>query len=101
MALRIPQAKLSTIKATPGNNPEGCLKATLIEFLKKNYNTEMYGEPSWRLIVIAVAKRAGGDNVDLALKIAQNHPTTSRSSLQGEWVLLKCELSVKHSQTMQ
>lgn len=72
-ALRIPQAKLSTIKATPGSTPESCLKNTLLEFLKKNYDTEKYGEPSWRLIVHAVATRAGGNNVELALEIAKNH----------------------------
>lgn len=76
LALRIPQAKLSTIKATPGSTPESCLKATLLEFLKKNYNTGMYGEPSWRLVVTAVAQRAGGDNVELALKIARKHSST-------------------------
>ena len=72
-ALRIPPAKLSTIKATPGSTPESCLKNTLLEFLKKNYDTEKYGEPSWRLIVHAVAARAGGNNVELALEIAKNH----------------------------
>lgn len=49
----------------------------------------MYGQPSWRLIVIAVAQRAGGDNVNLALKIAQKYSTTpGMISLQDEWVFL-------------
>ena len=75
-ALRIPSAKLSIIKATPGSTPESCLKNTLLEFLKKNYDYENHGEPSWKLIVKAVAARAGGNNVELALKIAKDHSIT-------------------------
>ena len=81
-ALHIPPAKLSIIKAEPGSTLESCLSSTLSEFLKKNYEWETYGEPSWRLIVTAVAHRAGGNNEALALEIARNHPTSS-----GEFVL--------------
>lgn len=82
-ALRIPSAKLAVIKATPGSTPDSCLKSTLLEFLKKNYDFEKHGEPSWRLIVKAVARRAGGNNVELALRIAKDHPTNP-----GMWFLI-------------
>ena len=76
-ALHIPPAKLSTIKAEPGSTPESCLSSTLSEFLKKNYEWEKYGDPSWRQIVTAIAHRAGGDDGALALRIANDHLTTS------------------------
>ena len=76
-ALHIPPAKLSTIKAEPGSTPESCLSNTLSEFLKKNYEWEEYGDPSWRLIVTAIAHRAGGNDEALALRIANDHLTTS------------------------
>jgi hypothetical protein len=78
-ALHIPPAKLSTIKAEPGSTPESCLSSTLSEFLKKNYEWEEYGDPSWRLIVAAIAHKAGGNNEALALRIAKDHLTTSAS----------------------
>ena len=71
--LHIRPATLDTIKAEPNSTPESCLSRTLAEFLRKNYDTEKHGEPSWRLIVRAVAHKAGGNNTDLALSIAHKH----------------------------
>ena len=73
--MHISPQRLSTIKAVPGITPEKSLSDTLSEFLKKNYKWEKFGEPSWRLIVTAIAHRAGGDDPALALQIAKNHPT--------------------------
>ena len=76
-ALHISPQRLSIIKAVPGITPEKCLSDTLSEFLRKNYKWEKFGEPSWRLIVTAIAHRAGGDDPALALRIARNHPTSN------------------------
>ena len=78
LALRISRQRLDTIKAEPGIFPRACLSNTLSEFLRKNYDWEKHGEPSWRLIVMAIAYKAGGDNPSLAMEIAENHSTGTR-----------------------
>ena len=80
-ALHISPARLSIIKAESGSTPESCLSSTLSDFLKKNYEWKKYGEPSWRLIVTAIAHKAGGQDEALALRIAKEHFTSS-----GEFV---------------
>ena len=50
-----------------------CLKATIKEWLKKNYDTETHGEPSWKKLVQAVSHPCGGKDHALAQKIAKNH----------------------------
>lgn len=40
------------------------------------YEYETYGVPSWKLIVIAVAHTTGGNNPQLALKVAGEHGAT-------------------------
>ena len=59
-----------------GGDAVNCLTSTLTEFLKKNYDTNKYGVPSWKLIVAAVGYKEGGNNRNLALTIAKNHPST-------------------------
>lgn len=74
-ALHIRQEKLDEIKAEVGSVPRECLTKTIQEFLKKNYDWKEHGEPSWRLVVIAVGHKVGGANTELALQIAKDHPT--------------------------
>jgi hypothetical protein len=71
--LCIRQGKLDTIKEKECSSPRQCLSQVVQEFLKMNYDSESHGPPSWRLVVIATAHRAGGDNTGLALKIAADH----------------------------
>ena len=75
-ALHIRPAKLDVIKATPGIMPDDCLKSTIAEFLKMNYDFETHGVPSWRLIVIALAHKEGGNNTNMALRVAGEHGAT-------------------------
>ena len=56
------------------------LQNVLTEWLNKAYNTARFGEPSWQLLVAAVAHPAGGNNPALAQHIA--------STYNGECVLL-------------
>ena len=46
----------------------------LTEWLKKNYNVEKFGPPTWKMLVEAVAAPNGGNNRSLAEKIATLHP---------------------------
>ena len=53
------------------------LNDVLLLWLKKEYNVERFGPPTWRMLVEAVNKRSGGNNYELAKQIALNHPAGS------------------------
>ena len=53
------------------------LNDVLLLWLKKQYNVERFGPPTWRMLVEAVNKRSGGNNQELAKQIALNHPAGS------------------------
>ena len=77
--LRIDSGHLEMIqKDNPGSSKE-CLSGTLTCWLKRNYNVERFGEPTWRGVVKVVARPAAGDNCGLALSIAEKHPSNTRS----------------------
>ena len=73
-ALKVRGGELKIIK----NNHQGDLKTALqeviIQWLKQNYNVPKFGEPTWRMLVKAVAQRSGGGDGALARRIAKNHP---------------------------
>ena len=73
LALRMKPDILDTIQAENPGNPTACLIATLKEWLNRNYNVKRFGEPTWQRLVEAVSHPAGGANVALATKIAENH----------------------------
>ena len=73
-ALHITVGKLEEIKAAHHSDPNKCLRATMSEWLKKNYNTVRFGDPSWRLLVEAV----GQFNKGVAERIARDHPGPSK-----------------------
>ena len=70
MTLRLKPALLSRIQA---NHPtvEECFTKVLTEWLNESYNTSLFGPPSWKLLVAAVADPAGGNNRALAEQIAK------------------------------
>ena len=73
--LQIDSGHLEMIqKDNPGNSKE-CLSEILTCWLKRNYNVERFGEPTWRAVVKVVARPAAGDNCALALSIAEKHPS--------------------------
>ena len=53
-------------------NVKNYLRQVLSEWLRKNYNTSCFGDPSWSQLVEAVAHPAGGDDCALAETIAKN-----------------------------
>ena len=73
LALRLKPDILETIEAAKTGNPTACLIATIKEWLNSNYNVKKFGEPTWQHLVKAVSHPAGGANVALATKIAENH----------------------------
>ena len=72
LALRLYPYKLDVIEKE-NKELEECLTKVLTLWLKKTYNTERFGEPSWKLLADAVHHHAGGNNPALALKITRKH----------------------------
>ena len=52
---------------------ENRLREVLTKWLQQNYDTDHFGEPSWKMLVDAVGLRTGGNNPALARQIAANH----------------------------
>ena len=65
LALRLDPSQLDEIESNNRNSSD-CLTRVLTLWLKKTYNTERFGEPSWELLARAVAHPAGGNNPALA-----------------------------------
>ena len=68
LALRLNPDKLDEIEKDNRNSSD-CLNKVLALWLKRNYNTEEYGDPSWELIAKAVGHPAGGNDPALSQEI--------------------------------
>ena len=71
--LRINSGRLNMIHESNSGKPKECLLEMLTCWLKRNYNVERFGEPTWRAVVKVMAHPAAGDNHALALTIAEQH----------------------------
>ena len=71
--LRIDSGRLEMIQKDNSGNSKECLSEMLTCWLKRNYNVERFGEPTWQAVVKVVAHHAAGDNCALALNIAKQH----------------------------
>ena len=69
LALRLRHSEITTIEKNRAS-VEDCLKDVLIKWLQKAYNTTRFGDPSWNLLLEAVAHSAGGNDPALAERIA-------------------------------
>ena len=72
LALRLDPAQLSRIESDHGT-VDDCLTEVIHLWLKKAYNTERFGEPSWMLLASAVSHPAGGNDRALAEKITEKY----------------------------
>jgi hypothetical protein len=72
LALRLDPNLLRRIEAKK-NDVEDNLSDVLEEWLKKSYDTESFGDPSWKLLVGAVAHPVGGKDRALAMEIAAKY----------------------------
>lgn len=72
-ALRIKIGRLEEIESNHPNDAAGCLYDVLTDWLKRNYDYQKFGEPSWRRIVEVVDSPAAGANRALARTIAKEH----------------------------
>ena len=72
LSLRLDPNELKKIEMER-KGPEDCLTDALYLWLKGNYNTERYGNPSWELLATAVADPAGGNDSTLAKDITRTY----------------------------
>jgi len=86
-ALKLPPAEEEAIGETHSGNPRKCLREVLKKWLRKNYNFQKYGHPSWRFLVRAVGDPNGGNDCALAETIGKDH--TGRLNVY----LLPCSFS--------
>ena len=73
MALQLSCDHLSAIAKEHGGDTSACLREGLTLWLHGDYDTARHGPPTWRKLVDAVANSSGGNDLTLALEIAQNH----------------------------
>ena len=71
---------IDNIDTSYSGDPHACLSLMVTEWLKRNYNVEKFGEPTWKRLVEVVGHPAGGANVALARKIDRRHKTGGMSS---------------------
>ena len=72
LALRLDPDLLDRIEAEKNKAVENS-SDMLKEWLKKSYDTESFGDPSWKLLVDAVAHPVGGEDRALAMEIAAKY----------------------------
>ena len=73
IALRLKPAVLDSIQANNSSDPTTCLTLMVTEWLRRNYNVEKFGEPTWQRLVEAVGHPAGGADMALAMNIATKY----------------------------
>ena len=58
-------------------NADKALEEVILLWLGKKYDVQKYGPPTWRMLAEAVDRKRGGNNHELAKKIASKHPSGS------------------------
>lgn len=66
--------RLEEIESAHWRFPHEALEKAISQWLKKAYDTQKYGVPSWQKLVAAIACEAGGNNPAAAKIIALEHP---------------------------
>ena len=80
IALRLNPNILNGIQASNIGQPSACLSLVVTEWLKRNYNVQRFGEPTWKWLVDVVGDPAGGGHMALARDIARRHKLRGMAS---------------------
>ena len=72
LALRLEPDRLNVIEGE-NRRMDDCLTEVLSLWLKKMYDYERLGDPSWQLLARAVADPVGGNNPALAERIVKKY----------------------------
>ena len=67
--LKLTYSTLELIRAESPDHATAMVEI-ILNWLRGNYNTEMHGPPTWKMLVDAVRAPTGGNNTALAEKIA-------------------------------
>ena len=86
-AFRLQPDTLATIKISHPGDPVACLTEVVTEWLKKNYNSSRFGEPTWQWVVEVVAHPAGGNDSALAAAIGERHSRPAGKIECIVWIL--------------
>ena len=78
--LRLRDHDLKVVREAYTNQVDA-LNDILLLWLNQKYNVERFGRPTWRMLVEAVDKKTGGNNHDLAKKIAFKHPAGAATNM--------------------
>ena len=75
--------KIATLRKIRDNNPSESdgLEDVLLLWLDQRYDVNKHGPPTWRKLVEAVNDMGGGNNPELAKKIASNHQAGTHTKL--------------------
>ena len=73
-SLKLKDDDLKAIREMYPTVAETALNDVLLLWLRQKYNVDRFGPPTWRMLAIAVDKKTGGNNHELAEEIASNHP---------------------------
>ena len=78
--LGLPPSDIETIAIKHHHDSNDCLMGVLIKWLKMSYDTQEQGQPTWQMLIAAVANHSGGNNPALAKQIAEKHQGEDLSS---------------------
>lgn len=74
MVLGLRQDILNTIQQEHGHHDLVTQLTNMVsQWLKRNYNVDKFGEPTWEKLAEAVGNKVGGANTALAQEIAETH----------------------------
>ena len=79
-SLNLEIADLRKIRDSNPSESDG-LEDVLLLWLGQHYDVNQHGPPTWRKLVEAVNDVGGGNNCELAKKIASNHPAGTHTKL--------------------
>ena len=77
-ALRLKPDALERIDREHGGDLSACLASMVKEWLKRNYNVERFGKPTWQRLAEAVGDPAGGADKALSKRIAEKHSMSTK-----------------------
>ena len=77
IGLGLPLQELDKIRKGFPQDVDQAFIEMLLVWLRKSYNVEKHGPPTWRRLVEAVDSPAGGNDHALAEIIATHHPTST------------------------
>ena len=77
--LGLPPGTLEAIQQIHSNDIAQALTQVLLLWLRRQYDVETHGPPTWQRLREAVGSPVGGGNPALAEEIAEKHLTSSMS----------------------